>query len=258
MKKFLLILSAVFVAGNALAAAMANPFYMPKKDSLLSETYFEYEKYHLKQIASPALRYRTRSKTALQNIEYGLSDRAALLLSVSNSWQRKNFDVGPAHKHNTNINWAVGGHYDLYHTQNYFLQAKIRYLQKETHHARGAYKAFDANVRTGYDLDFILPYVGIWGQLPIAQSSLADDKIKCGAYGGFYTDINLVSIDLSVNYDYDRIDMSNKLYMHSALDFIVTDALTFGGYFDYVLIDKGRESAKADGHTIGAKIKLLF
>ena len=256
MKKILLLLSCIFLAQHAQAKQVTDPFYMPKQDSFLSTSYFEYQKYHLK--SPEAARHHLRSQTLAKKMEYGLSDRAALSVMLSNSWTRRKDDFKITHKENTNINWAVGGHYDLYSTENYFLQAKIHYLQKETHHARGAYKALDANVRTGYDLGVLLPYVGVWGQLPIAQSTTADDKIKCGSYVGLYTDIQFIAVDVSLNYTYDRIDMSNKLATHSALNFLIGENLALGGYFDYTLIDKKARKKDADGHTIGGQMIIHF
>lgn len=257
MKKLLLTLSFLSLAQTAaLAKQITNPFYMTKEDSFISKSYFEYQKYHLKR--PNAARHYSRARKIGQNIEYGLSDRASLSIMLSNAWIRQKDDFENTQKENTNIDWAVGGHYDLYSTENYFLQAKVHYIQKETHHARGAYKAFDANIRTGYDLGILLPYIGAWGQLPIAQSSTADDKIKCGAYGGFYTDMDFTSIDVSVNYDYDRLDMSNRLYMRSVLNFLIADNFALGGYFNYTLIDKGSDSKEADDRTIGGQILVHF
>ena len=258
MKKLILCVCvfASFMSASAFAKQITNPFYMLQKNDFMSTTYAGYQKHHIK---SPTdARYRSRLRILSEAGEYGLSDKAAILMGISNAWIRQNGDVGGAHTHNTNINWYVGGHYDLYHTENYLLQAKITYLQQETHHYNGAYKALNANVKTGYDLGAVLPYVGVWGQLPIAQSTNADDKIQCGAYAGFYADTSFAAIDIAVNYDYHRLDKNHKLYMHTALDFLITDKIAVGGFFDYNLIDKRRHNIKADGHTIGGQVKVLF
>ena len=256
MKKFLLLILSLTLMQNAYAKNITNPLFIPKKDTFLSTSFGEYRKFHLKEATQA--RHYLRSRKLGNEFEYGLSDTASLLLSISNTWTRQSMDFFPTHKENTNINWSVGGHYDFYHTENYFLQAKVRYLQQETHHYNGAYKALDANIRTGYDLGFVLPYVGLSGQLPIAQSKLADDKVKASAYGGLYTDFSFVALDISVNYDYDRFDWNHKLYMHSSLDFLIGEHFSIGGYFDRTLIDKNKYSQKADEITFGGQIKMYF
>ncbi len=261
MKKiFLILVIALGFATSSNATEITNPFHISPKGKLTSTTQGAYKKIHVRKLINGFSDYRTRDKIFTQQFSYGISPKVAVLGNISNAWERKRFDnFGITDKTDSNADWSVGTLYDFYNTENAHFQLRMLYLQEETHHFGGAYKAFNANAKTGYDLEYFLPYVGTEIELPIAQRKDADNNPKYDVYAGLYKNFwNVVAADLTVHYNYDKMYKSKKLNAVSSIDFFITEQIAVGGFFDYTFFDRGKNNADADAHTIGASIKVQF
>lgn len=260
MKKiFYLLICSIFTLNTAQAVELSNPFYISPKGNLTSTTQFSFQKTHTrKEIYGN--NFRTRNKYFEQRMEYGISPKVAIVGTIANTWKRNRPDTAAlTDKTDTNVDWSAGAVYDFYNQNNAHLQMELVYLQKETHHFGGAYKALHANAKTGYDLGWFLSYLGGQIELPIAQRKDADNDLKYDAYAGFYKDFaDVIAIDTTLHYGYNHFSKSTYLNGHAGLDLLLGERVALGGFFDYSFFDHARNHAHTDAHTIGATFKVQF
>ena len=183
----------------------------------------------------------------------------AIQLNILNDWKRKKNDNSYiTDKTDTNIDWSVGATYNLYNKNDMHFQLNLLYLQK-MHHYAGAYKAFHADAKTGYDLGYFLPYLGGQIELPIAQKKNADNNPKYDVYAGLYKNFkDIASLDINLHYNYDKMYKSKKINGRTELSFFITPSTALSGFFDYTFFDKGKNNADANAHPIGGTIKVQF
>ena len=218
-----------------------------------------YKKFHVKKLTNGFYDYRTRDRIAKQSFSYGISPKVAVLGTISNRWERKKFDIASiTDKTDANINWSVGALYDLYNKNNLHFQLNLQYLQK-THHFGGGYKAAKANAKTGYDFEYLLPYLGAEMELPIAQKNSADNNPKYNIYVGLYKHFNnILAVDMNIHYNYDKMYKSKKMNSRGELSFFIKPTIALTGFFDYTFFDRGKNNADANSHTIGGMLKVQF
>ena len=261
MKKGLIyLIIAVLTSTVAIATEITNPFYISPKGKITSETNISYQKFHVQKLINGFNDYRNRSRLLQQNFSYGIAPKVAVLGSISNEWKRKKFDsFGLTDKTDTNIRCSVGTLYDLYNKDNLHFQLKLLYLQEQTHQFGGAYKAFTANAKTGYDLDYFFPYLGGELELPIAQKKTADNNPKYDIYFGLYKNFNdVITLDTNIHYNYDKMYKSQKINSRTELSIFITPQIAVSGFFDYTVFDKGKNNADANSHIIGGTFKIQF
>lgn len=258
MKLFYLCLTCVlcFSISNAKADALFHPFYISPKGVLTSQTNASYNKQPTKAYGKKSDTYRTHELA--QELTYGVSPKVAILGQISNSWKRQTSLSQTTDKTDENINWAIGGVYDFYRQSNMHLQARLKYLQRETHHMDGAYKGFSALVKAGYDFSFFTPYIGALLELPIAQHKYADNNPKYDAYGAFYMQFLPFALDEQLHYSYDKMDSVKNFYLRSQAHFLLSERIALGGFFDYSFYKSAKASRKAQDKTFGATITLQF
>ena len=249
----------ICLASIARATEITNPFYISPKGKITSTTSLSYNKFHVKNLTNGFNDYRTRNRIAEQHFSYGISPKVAIEGSVLNNWKRKKFDdFGLTDKIDTNIKWSVGALYDLYNKDNAHFQLKLLYLQ-QMHHFAGAYKAFNAKAKTGYDFESFLPYLGGEIELPIAQRKNDDNNPKYDVYAGIYKNFNdVIAVDMNIHYNYDKMYKSKKMNGRTEINFFATPQIALSGFFDYTFFDKGKNNADADSHSIGGSIKVQF
>lgn len=261
MKKFLLF-CVVFLAltQTSKATEISNPFYLPPKETISLSTTISYQKFHVQKLINGYQDYRTRNRFIEENFMYGVAPKVSILASISNKWERKNFDNSTlTDKTDSNVNWNLGALYELYNKNDIKFHLKLRYLQKETHHFGGAYKAFNINAKTGYLTKYLLPYIGAEIELPIAQKKTADNNEKYDIFAGFYKNFSdIIAFDGIVHYNYDKLYKSKKLNGKAVLSLYITEKLALSGFFDYTFFDRGKNNADANSHTIGTSIQLEF
>lgn len=261
MKKlFCFSLLSVCLPFAAQALEMTHPFYLSPEKTLTSTTTFAWEKFHVKDMINGYQNYRTRDIIAAQAFSYGVAPKVAIDAVISNAWNRLKYDgTNVTDGEDTNIDWQLGATYDLYKTETTYVQTRLAYLQKETHHAGGAYKAFNLHARAGYDLKFVLPYIGASAELPLFQHKFADNNPKYDIMAGLYKSLNqLIAVDATFHYNYDKLWKSKKLYATADLYTFVTDWLAVGGGYSYTFQDNGKNNAHGDGHTLRVQIKTVF
>ena len=245
---------------KANADALVHPFYLSPKGVLTSQTNASYNKQPTKAYGKKSDTYRTRELA--QELTYGVSDKVAILGQISNGWKRKTTlttdQSQTTHTTDENINWAIGGVYDFYRQNNMHLQARLKYLQRETHHMDGAYKGFSALVKAGYDFSFVTPYIGALLELPIAQHKYADNNPKYDVFGALYMQLLPFALDEQLHYSYDKMDCVKNFYLRSQAYFLLTEHIAIGGFLDYSFYKGAKASRKAQDKTFGATLTLQF
>ncbi|MBP5534361.1 MAG: hypothetical protein J6Y03_02510 [Alphaproteobacteria bacterium] len=260
MKKiFFSLIYIIFATNVAQSAELSNPFYLSPKGNLTSTTQLSFQKTHTrKEIYGN--NFRTRNKYFEQRLEYGISEKVAIIGTIANTWKRNRLDTGLlTDKTDTNVDWSAGAVYDFYNKDDAHLQMELVYLQKETHHFGGAYKALYANARTGYDLKYFLPYIGGQIELPIAQRKDADNDLKYDAYAGFYKSFfDVIAADMTLHYNYNHFFKSTGLDGRADLSLLLGENIAIGGFFNYSFFNRAQNHAHTDAHTIGATVKIQF
>lgn len=260
MKNLILsLILALSVTTSSLATEITNPFYLSPKKTLTSQTTLSYGKYHMRKKSDLTPDYRLRLKVAEQQLSYGISPKVAILGNILNTWQRAKTADSITDHSDKNVDWSVGALYDLYHQNDLRLNLKMLYLQRETHHFGGAYKGFNIDVKSGYDLKYFLPYLGGQVEIPIAQRKDADNDPKYLTYAGIYKNFSdLVAADLSVIYSYDKHEKEKSFDGRAQINFFFTPKIALGGFFNYAFYNKSRHNGQADAHTIGSALKVQF
>ncbi len=256
-----ILLTTLFLMTSTLSAAaeMTHPFYLAPVGKTASDTRFAYEKFHVKDMVNGFADYRTRDIIVSQNFSYGIAPKVAVEAQISNAWNRLKYDgTSVSDGEDTNIDWQMGATYDLYRQNDFYAQARVLYVQKETHHDKGAYKAFNALLKGGYDLGLILPYASAFVEVPIAMSKYADNNPKYDAAVGLYKKVGPIALDAAMHYHYDELWESKKWYAETALYAYVLPNAAVGTFFSYTFEDNGQNNAHGDGHTIGVAFKTEF
>ena len=262
MRKIVYFLAACLATTSLHAADIDSPFYLPKKEDGLLTTRLEYTDSHDKQ---NALGIRSRQKSIFQDLMYGLSDEAALTASVGNSWIREKTSVsgtGVIGRQNetTNVDWSVGASYRFFQDDNWANLLSLKYLQKETHRRKGAYKAFNADARIGYDFkDILLAYIGGVVELPFAQSKYADNNMKYALYTGVYKNFyKKVTADVRFGLDYDKNFSQKEWKTEARLSYLLFENTSVGLFTEQNLYGKARRKYRVYEHRYGADLKIEF
>ena len=258
-KTFLFWAFFVFAVSAANATEITNPFYISPKGTLTSTTELSYQKSRQKEEVF-GNNFRERNRQFAQRLEYGIAPKVAVVGTIANTWQRNRADNALlTDKTDENIDYTLGALYDFYNKNDAHLQMELVYLQKETHHFKGAYKALHANGKAGYDLGWFLPYIGGQIELPIAQRKDADNDLKYDSYAGLYRDFgDIVAVNTTVHYGFNHFSKSTYLTGRADLSFFISDTITLGGFFDHSFFDHAKNHARTNGHTIGATAKFQF
>lgn len=257
--KYVLLTVFLMAATLSAAAEVTHPFYLAPVGKVASDTRIAYQKFHVKDMINGFADYRTRDIIASQNFSYGIAPKVAIEAQISNAWNRQKYDgTSVTDGEDTNIDWQMGATYDLYRQNDFYAQARVLYVQKETHHYNGAYKAFNALLKGGYDFGLILPYASAFVEVPIAMSKYADNNPKYDGAVGLYKKAGPIALDAAMHYNYDELWESKKWYAETALYAYVLPNAAVGTFFSYTFEDNGKNNAHGDGHTIGVTFKTEF
>ncbi|MBO4674784.1 MAG: hypothetical protein J5601_01680 [Elusimicrobiaceae bacterium] len=262
MRKILYFLTATLATTSLQAADINSPCYLPEAGKLLSTTRLEYTDFRAKQDSFEA---RSRQKSAFQDLNYGLSDKVAFAASVGNSWVRGKQAVlgaGVVGRQNetTNIDWSAGANYRFFRDDNWANLLSLKYLQKETHRRKGAYKAFNADARIGYDFkDVLLAYIGGIVELPFAQSKYADNNMKYALYTGVYKNFcQKVTADVRFGLNYDKNFSQKEWTGKTRLSYSLAENTSVGLFTEQTLYGKARKKYRVYEHRYGADLKIGF
>lgn len=258
LKKTLLLLGVVSFALPSMAMEISNPFYTPDKGSLSSVTSLSTARSQYKDNEYKEHVYGT---ALTEELGFGITDSFALSGSIGNTWQKNKILGEGSGKDNSNIDFTVGGIYNILYQGPTKLQVKAHYGQKETksHENKGAYKYARAGVKAGYDLYYFLPYVSAEIEVPVAQSKEGNDKntynTRLGAYRLF---CNKLAVDAGVAYNHVEKYEQSDWTVDAEVSYFLTPKVTAGVFASYMIDGKLKHDVDLSDRKIGLRLRAAF
>lgn len=267
LKSVLLASAAVLFAGSAVAADLTNPFYLPGKGQMTSDTKIEYGRTHFGD-------YIYDSVYASEELAYGLTDNMAIVGTLGN-----HFDVEGEFNNSHNFDYEIGAKYNMEHGRikaqvaaSYFTFDPQSFVGQSYHGFPVAgindrwQKAIKGEVKLGADMcNGLMPYASykFTGQIDSANREFLQS-----AFLGVHKYAGKWAADAGVRYDFNTDGHNNNgVYAQAGFDYYPMDKLAVGVYGDYKLGGKlnskirsytySGEDIGAD-YTVGLRAKVLF
>lgn len=242
MKKILSFLTVLLFSSSALAEDITNPFYMPMKNKMLSETSVSYTKDKYKYSGMTD----TVEQTVLnEDFSFGVSDRFSLTGSLGNRFE--------ASGEKTNVYWGIGGTYAFYFENNpeALLQIGASYSQE------GGHRDLEAFVRAGYAADaVILPYAEFRFLQPINYGKDVNEPVFGVRVAGYSMIKEIVGVRAGVDFVYAHEAPRQQSYdVFGEIEYMVSEKIAVGVEGSYLFHDTGADTS---GFSVGANVKIAF
>ena len=253
LKSVLLASAAVLFAGSAVAADLTNPFYLPGKGQMTSDTKIEY--------------FREKDGNghydnyfASEELAYGLTDNLAIVGTIGNYFDHEgeynnshNFDYEIGAKYNMEhgrIKAQVAASYYTYDPQSWFGQSDAGDLEDGENDRWQKY--INGEVKLGADMcDGLMPYASYKFS---GQIDSADREFDQSAFVGVHKYAGKWAADGGIRYDFETDGKNaNGVFAQAGADYYPMDKLAVGAYGDYGIGGEG-----TDDYTVGLRAKVLF
>ena len=246
LKSVLLASAAVLFAGSAVAADLTNPFYLPGKGQMTSDTKIEY--------------FREKDGNghydnyfASEELAYGLTDNLAIVGTLGNY-----FDHEGEYNNSHNFDYEIGAKYNMEHGRIKAQVAASYYTfdpkSWEGHHDTDArwQKYINGEVKLGADMcDGLMPYASYKFS---GQIDEADREFYQSAFLGVHKYAGKWAADGGIRYDFETDGRNeNGVYAEAGADYYPMDKLAVGAFGDYGIGGEG-----TDDYTVGLRAKVLF
>lgn len=248
LKSVLLASAAVLFAGSAVAADLTNPFYLPGKGQMTSDTKAQY--------------FRNDGEynfSASEELAYGLTDNLAIVGTINNYFDR-NGEFNNSH----NFDYEIGAKYNMEHgrikaqvaASYYTYDPKSWFGNDYEPEDRGQndrwQKYINGEVKLGADMcDGLMPYASYKFS---GQIDSADREFNQSAFLGVHKYAGKWAADGGIRYDFETDGKNaNGVYAEAGADYYPMDKLAVGAYGDYGIGGEG-----TDDYTIGLRAKVLF
>lgn len=249
LKSVLLASAAVLFAGSAVAADLTNPFYLPGKGQMTSDTKAQY--------------FRNDGEynfSASEELAYGLTDNMAIVGTINNYFDRNgeynnshNFDYEIGAKYNMEhgrIKAQVAASYYTYDPQSWFGQSYAG--DPEDGQNDRWQKYINGEIKLGADMcDGLMPYATYKFS---GQIDSADREFNQSAFVGVHKYAGKWAADGGIRYDFETDGKNaNGVFAQAGADYYPMDKLAVGAYGDYGIGGEG-----TDDYTVGLRAKVLF
>lgn len=275
----LLASAAVLIAGQAMAADITSPFYLPQTGKFLSDASIQYRRF-----SADKLIYSGQGWYAKEKISYGVSDNLSVNAAIGNNFDNKyatlageNFTYNNSH----NFDYTLGAAYN-YTAKQFLTQVYTAYntfkpksfLGDKYSNAWNKYVTLGAKI--GYSLgnDSFIPYIdfkAVYGLNDVAYASDAyghsspiEGHWTYSTFVGVHKMWEVVSTDIGVRWDNVRHDLysrnhssRNDVYAHGSVNYFISEDMTVGLYGDYLIGDTYKGNIN-DDYTVGANFKFGF
>ena len=259
LKSVLLASAAVLFAGSAVAADLTNPFYLPGKGQMTSDTKVEYGRTHVGGGIYDSV-------YASEELAYGLTNNMAIVGTLGN-----HFDVEGEFNNSHNFDYEIGAKYNMEHGRikaqvaaSYFTYNPKSFLG---HHTDARWqKAIKGEVKLGADMcNGLMPYASykFTGQIDEANREFLQS-----AFLGVHKYAGKWAADAGVRYDFNTDSHNNNgVYAQAGFDYYPMDKLAVGVYGDYKLGGKLNSKIRSytysgedvgSDYTVGHRAKVLF
>ena len=211
LKSVLLASAAVLFAGSAVAADLTNPFYLPGKGQMTSDTKIEY--------------FREKDGNghydnyfASEELAYGLTDNLAIVGTLGNYFDHEG-DFNNSH----NFDYEIGAKYNMEHGRIKAQVAASYYTYDpksfEGHHGTDErwQKYLNGQIKLGYDMgNGLTPYASY---ALSSQIDNGDRELGQSAFAGVHKFGGNWAVDGGIRYDYNTDGKNNNLvYVQAAAD----------------------------------------
>ena len=159
MKKTLFAV-ALLASSSAFAMDVSNPFYVPMKGDILSETSSVYVYDNLKDGNSESINFA-------EGLSYGITRNFSINATAADVWLLDTKGI-TGHDRYDNPAWGIGMKYNLVDCckTNWKVQLGANYGQGGVDHHD---KMISGYVKTGYQIKSFLPYVTLTGYKPVGK-----------------------------------------------------------------------------------------
>ena len=253
LKSVLLASAAVLFAGSAVAADLTNPFYLPGKGQMTSDTKVEYGRTHFGGNIYDSV-------YASEELAYGLTDNMAIVGTLGN-----HFDVEGEFNNSHNFDYEIGAKYNMEHgrikaqvaasyytydPQSWFGQSDAGDLEDGENDRWQKY--INGEIKLGADMcDGLMPYASYKFS---GQIDSADREFDQSAFVGVHKYAGKWAADGGIRYDFETDGKNaNGVFAQAGADYYPMDKLAVGAYGDYGIGGEG-----TDDYTVGLRAKVLF
>jgi len=263
-RTMLLATAAVMAASTASAKDIAdftNPFSLPGKGKILSDTRIEYGRSHWDDGAYEGV---GEDMYASEDLTIGLGNGWALTGHIGNTFDEEgeynndhNFDYALGAKYNHDFGKVltqVGAQFKAYDPQSHYGQD----FTKDDNDRWN--KALDAYAMVGYDAGCLTPYT----KFAVEGDIDRDNNEQEYAWSlGVHKKWEKVSADLSTTYYFGDEDEgegdghNEEWYVNAEANYFVKDNFTLGAYGSYYIGGDEREDVEYD-YVAGLSAKVLF
>ena len=253
LKSVLLASAAVLFAGSAVAADLTNPFYLPGKGQMTSDTKIEY--------------FREKDGNghydnyfASEELAYGLTDNLAIVGTLGNYFDHEgdfnnshnfNYEIGAKYNmEHGRIKAQVAASYYTYDPQSWFGQSDAGDLEDGENDRWQKY--INGEIKLGADMcDGLMPYASYKFS---GQIDSADREFNQSAFVGVHKYAGKWAADGGIRYDFETDGKNvNGVFAEAGADYYPMDKLAVGAYGDYGIGGEG-----TDDYTVGLRAKVLF
>ena len=245
LKSVLLASAAVLFAGSAVAADLTNPFYLPGKGQMTSDTKIEY--------------FREKDGNghydnyfASEELAYGLTDNLAIVGTLGNY-----FDHEGEYNNSHNFDYEIGAKYNMEHGRIKAQVAASYYTYNPKsflgHNLDARWQKYiNGEIKLGADMcDGLMPYASYKFS---GQIDEADREFNQSAFVGVHKYAGKWAADGGIRYDFETDGRNeNGVYAEAGADYYPMDKLAVGAFGDYGIGGEG-----TDDYTVGLRAKVLF
>lgn len=261
MIKPLLFTSLILASAPSFAMDILNPLYTPSENTLVSKTSLTTKKERYKnEYGYNKTFYKT---TAMQELQYGITNNIALIGSISNIWQKDNAlndDIFTTE--DKNIDFTIGALYNFTtSTSAPQIQIAAQYAQSESwaDTGTGGYKYILASIKAGYQLGATMPYFLADIELPVAQSKYGHNHNRYLTTAGVHQLIHdKISLDIALNFNYESEWKQGALTGAAAIGYAFTPTTGLSVYGTFPIDSHQQLNGQSWSRTLGIKLTTQF
>ena len=259
-KKSLLAIGVFSLVGTAFAADITNPFFLPNKGQVASISSVGFNRTQQKNSALSLTSYNTLLQEELQ---FGLLDKLTLWGYFGNTFDKTKYiseSISFSDKQDENLNWGAGLTWNIW-DKTLKVQASLGYNQDKLYNSDGEFKYLSGQIKVGYQLKTMLPYVEIGEELPVAQpkDNAIDKPVYTGKIGLYQGELESWGLDTGLRAIHDENESEATFYnIEAEASYYLTKSSAVSIYGSYTLNGKAKNQTDIYDKSIGLRFKWTF
>ena len=259
-KKSLLSIGVFSLVGTAFAADITNPFYLPNKGQVASTTSGGFNLMQYKNSNENIKLYNT---TLQEHLQLGITDKLTLWGYFGNTFDKTKYiseSISFSDKQDENLNWGAGLTWNIW-DKTLKVQASLGYNQDKLYNSDGEFKYLSGQIKVGYQLKTMLPYVEIGEELPVTQpkDNGIDKPVYTGKIGLYQGELESWGLDTGLRAIHDENESEATFYnIEAEASYYLTKSSAVGIYGSYTLNGKAKNQTDIYDKSIGLRLKWTF